>query len=71
MGRVRIVLRIKYSVYPFNVQNRKKHSHIHFKGSNAGVLQSVSNSGWRSVVGCCEYGNEPSHSIKGRELLDS
>jgi hypothetical protein len=28
-----------------------------------------SGSGWEPVVGCCEYGNEPSGSIKGGKLL--
>jgi hypothetical protein len=29
-----------------------------------------SGSGYRQVVGSCEYGNESSGSIKGREFLD-
>jgi hypothetical protein len=30
----------------------------------------ASGSEYGPVAGCCEYGNEPSDSIKGGELLD-
>jgi hypothetical protein len=30
----------------------------------------ISDSGQGPVAGCCEYGNEPSGSIKGEEFLN-
>jgi hypothetical protein len=30
----------------------------------------ASSSGWGPMAGSCEHGNEPSSSIKGREILD-
>jgi hypothetical protein len=38
------------------------------KEGSCGLDVSVKGEG--QVAGCCEYGNEPSGSIKGRELLN-
>jgi hypothetical protein len=40
------------------------------KKQGRGMRTGLFDSGWGTVVACCEHGNEPSGSIKSGEFLE-